>query len=727
MRLIIILIFALTGSQAASQNHLLGEDSPYLQQHLYNAVDWYPWGEEALAKARAEGKPIFLSIGYSSCHWCHVMEEESFDNPEIGAFLNAHFVSIKVDRERRPDLDEQFMMVTQTVSGAGGWPNSVFLTSEAQPFYGGTYFPPDVFLDLLGQIETLWRTERDSVIAEAANLSSTVQRYMTRGAAARDLTPALANAVVKRMLSSLDPFNGGMGTAPKFPQESAYLYMLDQADREANPAFLEGVTLTLDGMIKGGIHDQVGGGFHRYATDPEWRIPHFEKMLYNQAMIGRLLVRASYLTGAAPYRRAAVRALDAVLRDMQDGQGGFYAALDADSATRSGEMAEGAYYVWTQQQVRDAAGDQAGYLIDMLNITDEGNLDGASSLFLTDLPDDPARLDAALALLFQARQTRPAPFVDQKIVVGWNAMMIATLAEASHTLNRPDYYQAAARAARFMLDTMQDAQGLSRISLNGVTNTPAQLSDYAAFGLALVALHDYAPDGDGAKWLPDAEAMAAAATDWFAEPNGLLRMNQIPQGLGAIYALDDGEIPGGNALTLELLVRLSNRLPVPEYAQQATLLASALSGQALAAPEQRAGSLAALQMLNAGERGPVRYVANGAVRVEAAMGNGALEITLTVAPGWHVNAHQPLEDYFIATDLTVAGTPLPEQDYPEALVKTLAFNSDQPLALYEGTFTLRAPLPEYEEFAGPERAVLTLQACSDAICLAPQEVAFTLW
>ena len=711
---------------AQTPNHLLGQDSPYLQQHLYNEVDWYPWGPEALDKARAEGKPVFLSIGYSSCHWCHVMEEESFEGPEIGAFLNEHFVSIKIDRERRPDLDEQFMLVTQSLTGSGGWPNSVFLTSNADPFYAGTYFPPDAFLSVITQINEAWTDDSEGLSANAAELSELIRNYMNSSAAAKDLTPEAVRAAANGILTDIDEFNGGLGVAPKFPRESTFLFLLDQAERDADPSMLAAVTDALDGMLRGGIHDQVGGGFHRYSVDPEWHVPHFEKMLYNQALIGRLLVKAWTATDEPRYRRAAERTFDYVLREMHDPEGGFYSAQDADSLDATGSLEEGVYYAWTPAEAREALGPDANFIIETFNISESGNFEGSNSIHLIDFPADTeyARLDPLIETMRQARSARPTPLTDRKVVVSWNAMMIETLAEAGYVFERPDYYDAAAQAASFILSNMATDDGLFRISFEGSASIDAQLTDYAGMGLALLALHDYAPDDS--EWLPDADRMAAQIARRFVEGDGAYRMTTEIEGLGAFYPIDDSEIPAGNALALKLLVDLGNRMEAPLYTRQATVLAAALSANALAAPEVRGYSLIGSQALTLGATGSVRSLASGAVQVSAEMDRlgQTVSLRIRVKDGWHVNAHQPLEDYFIATELLVNDTPLAAENYPEPLVKSLSFN-DEMLALYEGELTLVGALPEVDE--QPAVAVLTVQACSDEICLQPEEVRFTLW
>lgn len=708
-----------TTASAQEPNHLLGQDSPYLLQHLYNAVDWYPWGEEALERARSEGKPIFLSIGYSSCHWCHVMEEESFENEEIGAFLNEHYVAIKIDRERRPDLDEQFMLVTQSLTGSGGWPNSVFLTNEGDPFYAGTYYPPATFLSVVSQINDAWRGDSATLRADAAEFSDLIRNFMDRTEAAKDLTPEAVRAAAYEVLTDVDEFNGGLGVAPKFPRESTFLFLLNQAERDGDEVLLATVTDMLDGMIMGGIHDHVGGGFHRYSVDPEWHVPHFEKMLYNQAMIGRLLVRAWRITGEARYRRAAERTFDYVLRDMRDPMGGFYSAQDADSLDASGGLEEGAYYAWTPAEVQAASGD-ADFLIDMFNISELGNFEGSNSIHMTELPDAGVydRLDPMLEILRVSRLERPEPRTDRKVIVDWNAMMIETLAEAAYVFGRPDYFEAAQEAATFILTDMTPNGTLVRVSFEGSASVKAQLSDYAGMGLALLALHDYAPAGvDTNEWLTQARIIADEMLTLFGEEDKAYRMTSIAEGIGVMRPTSDSEIPAGNALALALLVNLGNRTEAPLLTHRATVLAASLSANALAVPGY---SLIGTQALTLGDVGAVQYLASGAVRVESMVNGDTLTVSVRVKDGWHINAHTPLEDYFIPTDLTIGETPLAVGDYPEPLVKPLAFNP-KPLALYEGEIELTGTV------TGKGVAVLSLQACSDEICQQPEEARFTLW
>ena len=708
-------------AQERSPNHLLGEKSPYLLQHLYNAVDWYPWGEAAFAKARAEDKPIFLSIGYASCHWCRAMAQESFEDPEVGAFLNEHFVSIKMDREQRPDLDEQFMLVTQTASGGGGWPNSVFLTSTGAPFYGGGYYPRDTFLDVLHQLNQMWLNDRANIESTSVELSNVVTKYLNRKARARALTPELAAAVSARMLSQMDDFNGGFGVAPKFPQESSLLYLLDQAERTANSPLLEAVQLAATGMVNGGIHDQAGGGFHRYTTDNAWGEPHFEKMLYNQALISRLLLRLDGLQSSPDFARAAQHTFNYVLRDMQAPEGGFYASEDADSRDENGKYVEGYYYTWTPDEIRAVAGDEAAFLIDALNVGENGPFNGASALRLDYFSGDQARLDAGLELLRQARMARTPPHKDKKILMGWNGEMIISLVAGAEAYGQPAYLAAAQKAARFVMDNMRNGEGYFRSYISGEAAIDAQLPDYAGFGRALVALNDADPQGG---WLTEAKRIARYMLANFQENSGIFRMNEQVEGLGAFIPVDDGEVPSGNAQAQWLLSALARRGADVDFIQQSGALADVLSGYALTLPEQRAAALAAVDAQNRGDVGALRAVANGAVLVQAKLDRaaGVVNFTINVAEGWHINAHVPLEDYFIPTALQVNGKALGPEAYPAPLITTLAFNKSTPLALYEGEVQLSAPIA-----AGANAVTLVLQSCSNEICLAPQNMSFSFW
>ena len=723
MRIILALLLILLASQSPAKNRLAQESSPYLQQHADNPVDWYPWGPEALEKAQAEGKMIFVSVGYASCHWCHVMEAESFENEEIAAYLNAHFVSIKIDRERRPDLDEQFILVTSALTGSSGWPNSVFLTPDAEPFFAGTYFPPDNFLQTLETIVDVWKTDNAALRTEAFTISQRLRDYMDQTAVLGEVSSADINAAATAMLANLDDFNGGFGTAPKFPRENVLLFLLDQAERTGDQALLDAVTLTLDGIIKGGIHDHVGGGFHRYSTDPEWHVPHFEKMLYNQALIGRLLLRAYSATGSIDYARAATRTFDYVLRDMQAEGGAFYAAEDADSLDADGKNVEGAFYTWTPAQITAALGNDADWVIQDLNVVEQGPFEGTNVLRLTEFPLGLDIFDTALEKLRLARIQRPAPIKDKKVILAWNGEMITTLAEASRVLGRPDYGAAAAKAAGFLLKELWSDNGLKRIWYEGHADVDAQLVDYAALGRALVALYDYT-DQDEVDWLANADLLANEMVQLFTDPDQAMRTNANTVGLGPFRPLDDNEVASGNAQALELLVALDRRLA--RTGEAAPRLAAALAVDAINSPEQRAAILTALEVQRGGPVGAMRVSNGGAVRVFATTDpeGGHVILKVQLREGWHINAHEPLEDYLVGMELAVSDMPVGAEVYPQAEIKELGF-SETPLSLYEQAFVLTAPLGV--EDTGPVRTRLTLQACNDEVCLPPDDMVFWIW
>ncbi|MEN6335086.1 MAG: thioredoxin domain-containing protein, partial [Phycisphaerales bacterium] len=423
-------------------NRLVDEASPYLLQHAHNPVDWFPWGDEAFERARAEDKPVFLSIGYSTCHWCHVMEHESFEDEETARQLNRDFVSIKVDREERPDIDETYMKAVQVMTGSGGWPLSVFLTPEGKPFYGGTYFPSrsgfgrPSFRQVLTGIAEAWRTKRDDLLSSSQSLTEMLGRPF-HAAAEQMLSPDVLQKAFLALAGYYDPVHGGFGTAPKFPQPSMLTFLLNYHHRTDEQAAFDMVDKSLDAMARGGIHDHLGGGFHRYSTDAQWLVPHFEKMLYDQAMIGLAYVQA-HLVGRKPmHARVARDIFDYVLRDMTDDEGGFYAGEDADSEGR-----EGAFYVWRRDEMQEILGESdAEVFCCHYGVTREGNFEEGENILHVEgsVEETAAKLkrrseEIAIGLagarerLLSHRNTRPRPHRDDKIITSWNGLMISALA-----------------------------------------------------------------------------------------------------------------------------------------------------------------------------------------------------------------------------------------------------------------------------------------------------------
>jgi uncharacterized protein YyaL (SSP411 family) len=485
---------------AKMSNRLAKETSPYLLQHASNPVDWYPWGEEALTRARTEDKPILLSIGYSACHWCHVMAHECFENNEIARLMNENFVNIKVDREERPDLDAVYMEAVQAITGSGGWPLTVFLTPKGQPFFGGTYFPPQDRHGIPGFPKVL-RTVADAYQNRRSEIETAVRQIVTA------LTATTKSSVVKESLVAdtveqayrglrrgFDKDNGGFGRAPKFPQPMTIEFLLRYLHRSQDTGALEMINLTLEKMAKGGIYDQLGGGFHRYATDSSWLVPHFEKMLYDNALLSRLYLHAYLVTGKQLFRSIAEETLDYVLREMTSTNGGFYSAQDADS-----EGVEGKYYVWTLEEIINVLGEKDGRVIsDYFGVTTQGNFDGQNILHVVrDLePEASSTIKKAKASLLKRREQRIKPNRDEKILASWNGLMLASLAEAACILGRDDYLAAAVANGLFLLNSMISDGYLKHAYHDDQAKIDGYLDDYALVIDGLLAMHQATFSGE---------------------------------------------------------------------------------------------------------------------------------------------------------------------------------------------------------------------------------------
>ena len=485
-------------------NQLINETSPYLLQHAHNPVEWYPWGEAALAKSREEDKPILLSIGYSACHWCHVMERESFEDEAIAALMNANFVNVKVDREERPDLDAVYMEAVQMLTGSGGWPMTVFLTPEGKPFYGGTYFPPTDRMNMPGfprvllAVTEAYRTNRGEVERVTGQLTEQMGRSGQLPRSNDLLSVDVLHEAYSRLAANFDYQNGGFGAAPKFPQPMTPEFLLRYYRHGYNPRALDLVELTLEKMAYGGMYDQLGGGFHRYSTDAFWLVPHFEKMLYDNALLARLYLHAYQLTGKELYRRITEETLDYVLREMTDPLGGFYSAQDADS-----EGVEGKFFVWTPEEIREVLGEADGNLLGgYYGVTDAGNFEGASILNVPQaLPDFAVERgiseDALSELLargkgklLERREERVHPFRDDKVIASWNGLMLKAFAEAGVALKRPDYLAAALANANFLHDEMTRNGRLLRTYREGQAKLQGYLEDYACVADGYLALYE---------------------------------------------------------------------------------------------------------------------------------------------------------------------------------------------------------------------------------------------
>lgn len=624
------------------RNHLAGEKSPYLLQHAANPVDWYPWGEEAFARARAENKPIFLSVGYSTCHWCHVMERESFENEETAALLREHFISIKVDREERPDVDRVYMAYVQAISGSGGWPMSVWLTPKLEPFFGGTYFPPDGaygrpgFPTLLRKLAEAWQQDRQEIERTAGNALSQLGRSL-RGSSAVAATAVLDETP---LLSAFEGFRrnfdarfGGFSNAPKFPRPVTHEFLLRVFDRRGDESAARMVQQTLHEMGKGGVNDQLAGGFHRYSVDRVWHVPHFEKMLYDQAQLAISYLEAYQLDGDVRHATQARAILDYVLCDLTDAESGaFYSAEDADSLIdhEGTEKREGAFYVWTYDELRELLGSDFELFAERYGVVEDGNADdphgeltGTNVLHVLRELDELAeefgltedrletRLAAARATLLRVRATRPRPHLDDKVLSAWNGMMIGALARAAQVLDDARYLEAARRAATFVSETLWQADDriLLRRYRDGEAAVDGYLEDYAQLAEGLCELYEASFE---LRWLELAEALTDRQIELFAAEDGGFYSSdgRDPSVLLRLKDDYDGAEPSGNSTAAIVLFRLAALLGRDDYRQRAEATIRASSQRLDRIPEALPRMLVALDLAL---RPPAEIVITGAL------------------------------------------------------------------------------------------------------------------
>ncbi|HLA11684.1 MAG TPA: thioredoxin domain-containing protein [Pyrinomonadaceae bacterium] len=565
-------------------NRLINETSPYLLQHAHNPVDWYAWGAEAFAKAKQENKPILLSIGYSACHWCHVMEHESFENEAIAKLMNDRFVNIKVDREERPDLDQIYMNAVQMMTHHGGWPMTVFLTPGGVPFYGGTYFPPEDrysmpgFPRVLESVSAAYHERPDDIQQTSNSVLSELRRLSSASESQQILAHELLDTADAGIIHNYDRNNGGFGSAPKFPPAMTLEFLLRQQARTGKEHALEIVTHTCRKMAEGGIYDQLGGGFHRYSTDTKWLVPHFEKMLYDNALLSRLYLHAYQATHDDFMRQIAQGTLDYVVREMTDPRGGFYSTQDADS-----EGHEGKFFVWSYDEIVQLLGEtDAALFAKYYDVTREGNFEGKNILHVTQALDELAReqntpvetltqtLAEARRKLFDVRETRIKPARDEKVLTAWNGLMLASFAEAAVILNRPEYAEVARRNAHFVLSTLRRDGLLLRTFKDGTAKLNAYLEDYAFLCDGLVILFETTGE---LEWLEEAIALTDKMIEefWDDEEGGFFFTGRSHEEL-IVRSKDyfDNATPSGNSVAADLLQRLALLTGNDDYRRRAT-------------------------------------------------------------------------------------------------------------------------------------------------------------
>jgi len=757
----------------AHTNALINESSPYLLQHAHNPVDWHPWGEAAFEKAKREDKPIFLSVGYSTCYWCHVMEKESFEDPEVAAILNEHYVAIKVDREERPDVDKTYMLATQLVTGRGGWPNSLWLTPEGEPWMAGTYFPKDRFMRILENLAQVWQTRRDEVDDQAATLSERIQQVSQVPEDARG-TPTLemVETSVERIKQRFDAKHAGFGPAPKFPPHGT-LRLLSAWSAHQDEELPVSVIRTLDAMWLGGMHDHVGGGFHRYATDAEWLLPHFEKMLYDNAQLTRTYAEAAASTGEPRYRKAVADIYRWLEREMTAPEGGFFSAID------SGEVGEeGAFYVWTMETLKSVLGNEdAAFFADIYGFEKRGNFKEESTGHRTgeNIPHlerplaqiaetrgiEPEalreRLDGLRGKLLDARMERRYPHKDDKVLTSWNGLMIEALAYAGAKLDQPKYTAAAVRAADFLLGTMASGDTLLRSFRAGKASQTAFLDDYAYLGAGLLQLH--AATGE-ARWLTAAQALADTLLADFrdeAEGGFYLARSSADSVLARSKALQGGgNLPSANGVAAQMLLELERRTGETRYGQAAEAALESLSGMAAGNPHaQEHVLLAVLQLMQPEEaspggpspesgrtgedkaaleslrKDPVTYTLKTARSQYRSGETGRLLIELEVDEGWHLYGQNPELDFLIPVSVEPVKKPrlkfgtlqVPE---PKKKIDPIL---EETVRSYEGTVVFELPFTVREDApSGPLLLEVKLrsQACDAERCLQPEALMLRL-
>lgn len=743
-------------------NRLILEESPYLIQHAHNPVNWYAWGKEAFEKARKENKPIFLSIGYSTCHWCHVMERESFDNELMAGYINKHFIAIKVDRERRPDVDKIYMTALMMTKGSGGWPMSSILTPDGKPFFSGTYFPPEMFIQVLQQASKLWREEEPKLREVAEKIIQAVQGRQRGLKQAEHIGKERIQIAVINLLNRFDELQGGFSEAPKFPNETYLFLLLDTAIREQDSEVLEVLKVTMSLMAQGGIYDQVGGGFHRYSTDNEWLVPHFEKMLYNQAHLSRTYLQLFAITQDESYKRIVTQTLDYVLRDMRDGNGGFFSASDADS-----EGEEGKFFLWTLEALKKELSeklsvDSAELAIALYGVTPEGNFSeqpkttsaGTSILYLSqsiekyaqsnkkELKSLYSQIDRIRSTLYKKRQQRIAPSIDRKVVTAWNGMMITAFTQAGKLFYEEKYIDVAKRVGDFLWQvhhvdgnvTASNSQKnrqskLLRASLNGKPSVTATLADYAYLAQSYLALFDVTEDS---KWLSRSQQLMKEMLFFFWDKEeGAFYMTplvdkSLPDNEQDVVLFDrpkdifDGAIPSSNAVALEVLSQLYYRTGDENYNTKALALVASLSAKIKVSPASFSYLLMAVNQLNFGELSDVQYGGKGHVRIEKIDLSQQLlrsettplkqkiktEIYFTIDEQWHINSRYPKDEDLVATSISIGEKAkgqwkIVQAEYPQGEELKLQFN-DMPLSLYQKSVGIKVALESTPQEKGAE-------------------------
>ncbi len=700
-------------------NHLILASSPYLLQHAHNPVNWYEFSDQAFNKAKRENKLVFISIGYATCHWCHVMEEESFDDIEVAAFLNQYFIAIKVDREIHPDIDATYMGVSQLLNGSGGWPLNAVLLPDGKAFFAGTYFPKQQLLNILVQVQNLWNNKPNELSKQAKKINQILTQPKTNNH--HTINDNIVSKSIKTMLEDFDELQGGFGQAPKFPHESMLLLLIDEQRRNPEADKLNAITTTLDAMASGGLYDVVGGGFHRYSTDNAWLVPHFEKMLYNQAQLSLVYTRAYALTRKPLYKRISKQTLNYTLAEMQNTDGGFFSATDADSQGQ-----EGLFFVWSIDELNTVFNQQElAQFRQWFDLSSNTDFEGNHIIRFKDInnfnPKDDKAINALLTKLYQIRNKRMPPLTDNKILLSWNALMVRSLLEAGAVFNEEKYTQLGINLAHYLHTYFNKNNQLYRVLINSKLGTLALFEDYAYLSSAYLSVFDQTNDK---KWLDRVVSLVHIMNEkfWDKQYYGFNISNNTDYLNANQKEGFDGAMPSTNAMVYEVLTKLNNRINTSNFKQQAIQLLAAFATQINQNPSAYASFILGINNQLNGELASVQTIYDGRIRVHSGFYNNQLLINLELQPLWHINSNQPLQDTLIATKIVNIDTDywhVNHITYPQGKLVNLGFSKEK-ISIYKGKIQIKVALTNNTKQYRPPTLQLTLQACSDKVCLAPE-------
>ena len=708
--------------RAIFSNHLILESSPYLLQHAHNPVNWYAFSDEAFDRAKKENKPVFISIGYATCHWCHVMEEESFDDIEVAQYLNQHFIAIKVDREIRPDIDAVYMNVAQSLNGYGGWPLNALLLPNGKAFFAGTYFPKTQLLDVLSQMANLWKNKQEKVINQANKIDNILNKTATK--TSNTINKDISTQAIQAMLASFDDLEGGFGDAPKFPHESMLLLLLDEHKRRPNIKQLNAIKTTLDAMASGGLYDVVGGGFHRYSTDNAWLIPHFEKMLYNQAQLSLVYTRAYQITQKPLYKRIAKHTLDYVLREMQGLNGGFFSATDADS-----EGEEGTFFVWSIKELKETFSEDEFNAFDKwFDLSAHTDFEGDHIIRFKDIDSIKqskfSQIDQLLNQLYKVRSKRILPLTDHKVLLSWNALMIPSLLEAGKIFNEDKYTKASIKLAQYLHSHFNHNGQLYRVSTHNQPDTKALFEDYSYLANAYLSAYDHTNNN---LWLNRTIQLVEIMNRqfWDTEQFGF-NLTNANKYINANHKESfDGAIPSANAIAYNVLIKLNNRTAHKEYGVQAEQLLNVFADEINQDPTNHSSFVLGFNNKTRGEIANTTYAYNGRIHIDTQKNkHDQVAIKLTLAPLWHINSHQPLQKSLIATKVVSKDEKnwtIKHVNYPRGELAELGFSKEK-ISVYKDQVTIKIDLINHSNVYVLPTLDLTLQACSDTVCLPPTTV-----